>query len=523
MKRVKSILAVVLCAALMLSAFAGCAFNFGSNDIVILFTGGAANEAESGIGYSGVAAYRRTVAANHSFTALVDCGDSLAGGSVDLVAKGAYAAEIMNEVGYDYYALGAKDTTLGTEALSAVAEGFDAKILSANAFAEDDTAFEAEAYAVEQFASRSVAYIGVTSPSAAGKDFTVSADSALVEDVRGAIEAAGDVDYVILLSNLGTEAAAQLVSKLSGVTAVLDVSASPVAQTLIPDENGKDVVYSSAGAKLQTVGQLVISASGTVSATNVVLSAKDEDTELVINNLSDQYLNQLDVAIATLAESVPDKNEAGIRIVQNREAPIGDLIADAYAAKAETQIGLVCADEISKGLEAGEVTLEDVMAVFASGRKIVSAEITGQQLLDALEFAVKNMSGYFAMNGQAYGTFEGFLQISGITYTINTNVATSVTVSEDGSLESIGDTRRLSNVKVKNAEGEFEAVDPAATYTVAGSEELLTGASNGNVVFADAKIINDDVCADYAALMDFIKANEDLSAYHTASGRIQVY
>ena len=524
MKKIQSILAILLCAVMVLTAFAGCSITLGNGDIVILFTGDVANDAEGGVGYSSVAAYKRAVSATHDFVALIDCGNSLSGGSMDLVSKGEYAAKIMGEVRYDFYVLGKRDVSLGEAALSSCSEEMGAKLISANAFPEDDEELSVASFGTEVFAGTTVAFVGVTAP-VEGEEFDVNGGKEMISDVQSAVdEAKKESDYVVLVSNLGTKDCEKLVAEISGICAVVDTGKKPVAEKHIKASDSSDVIYSSAGSRLQTIGQLTISAGGTITSTNVSYSEKSEDADLLIKSLSDEYSEKLNESIVNLGFSVPITNDAGIRVVENRETAIGDLVADAYAFAAGTDIALVCASEIENGLEGGDVTLEKILASVPNGGTVAVAEVSGQQLVDALEFAVRNTAGYYSQNGVPYGTFEGFLQVSGMTFTVNTYFSSTVSVDDDGVLSSIDGTRRVTNVRIKNESGLYEEVDLEKTYTVAGNIDLLSGKMHGNIAFNDSAVTDEEASTDYNALIDFLRSakEEELSAYRTTAGRITI-
>lgn len=523
MKQLKSVLAIMLCAVLALTLFAGCRITIGNGDIVILFTGDAANEANAGVGFSSVAAYKRAVSTTHDFVALVDCGNSLSGGSMDLVSKGEFAAKIMNEAGYRFCALGSRDAALGSDAVSASAELMGAKLLSANVLPDDDE-LKIEAYATEVFAGRTVAFVGATG-SMDAPDFDISSGDEMISDVQAAVdEAKKKSDFVVILSNIGSNECEKLISKVSGVCAVLDAGSEPVAERHIKDKDGADVIYSSAGSKLQSIGQLIISAGGTVTATNVTYTEKDEDLDLIIKTMEEGYSAKLKETFVTLSQSIPETNDAGVRTLENRETAIGNLVADAYAKAAGADIALVTATEISAGLDAGDVTLESVLNALPRGGDISTAEVTGSQIADALEFSVRNTAGYYAQNGVPYGTFEGFLQVSGISFTVSTYFASTVSESEEGEFEAVGGTRRVSNIRVKNSSGEYEELDNEKTYTVAGSTALLSGKLNGYSMFGGAKVSGKSETSDYNALLSMLKESsaEELAAYHTVGSRITV-
>ena len=78
-------------------------------------------------------------------------------------------------------------------------------------------------------------------------------------------------------------------------------------------------------------------------------------------------------------------------------------------------------------------------------------ETTGQDILDALEMGAR-------VTPEENG---GFLQVSGLTYTIDTSIPSSVVLNDEKEFVKVDGERRVKDVKVNG-----EAIDPAKTYTL---------------------------------------------------------
>ena len=137
----------------------------------------------------------------------------------------------------------------------------------------------------------------------------------------------------------------------------------------------------------------------------------------------------------------------------------------------------------------GNITYEDTLAVFPYGNMMCLIEITGQQLKDALEMASKN----------APEESGGFLQVSGVTYTIDTSIPTSVKLDEKGNFLGVSEAYRVTDVMVNG-----EPLDLNRTYTVSSHNYMLKSAGDGMTMFAGAKILKDEVMVDVDALSDYI-------------------
>ncbi len=120
------------------------------------------------------------------------------------------------------------------------------------------------------------------------------------------------------------------------------------------------------------------------------------------------------------------------------------------------------------------------------------AEVTGQQIKDALEMASRNCP---EENG-------GFLQVSGLTYTINTSTASAVLVDEKGNFERVAGSYRVSDIMVGDA-----PLDVNKTYTVASHNYMLKSAGDGMTMFEGSNVIRDEVMTDVDLLSAYIRTN----------------
>ena len=116
--------------------------------------------------------------------------------------------------------------------------------------------------------------------------------------------------------------------------------------------------------------------------------------------------------------------------MRSRETNLGDLCADAYRAIAGADIAFVNGGGIRADLAAGDITYGDLIAVHPYGNTLCVAEVTGQEILDALEMASRSTMAETDDGDDAVGENGGFLQVSGLRYTIDTAVPSTVEVDE---------------------------------------------------------------------------------------------
>ena len=123
----------------------------------------------------------------------------------------------------------------------------------------------------------------------------------------------------------------------------------------------------------------------------------------------------------------------------------------------------------------------------------------------------------------AVGENGGFLQVSGLKYTVDTSIESTVQVDESGMFLSCGENRRVKNVMVLGDDGEYVPLDPQKTYTLASHNYLIKQGGDGINMFMDNKLILNEGMLDYQVLITYITENLDGivgEEYSTAQGRI---
>lgn len=184
-----------------------------------------------------------------------------------------------------------------------------------------------------------------------------------------------------------------------------------------------------------------------------------------------------------------DPIETDVRLVRCTETNLDDLCADAYRAMSSADVAFVNGGGIRAEILAGEITMEQIYAVHPFGNLMCMAEVTGQQILDALEW------GSRAVPEEA----GGFLQVSGLTYEIHTYIESSVVADENGMFAGVEGERRVKNVMIGG-----EPLDANQTYTLAAHNYMLKNQGDGYSMFADATLLMDETLIDNQVLITYI-------------------
>lgn len=554
----KRIYAALMALVLALGLLAGCGATAEAGrteDILILFTSDVHCGIEDDIGYAGLAAYAADLRGQTPYVTLVDCGDAVQGDVIGTVSQGQSIVDIMNRVEYDYAVLGNHEFDYGMEQLTALLAQANAQYLGANITytgSGENALADVEPWAMEEYGDTAVAFIGVTTPWSTTSsrptnfmdedgnyvyDFAAGDEGeALYTLVQGYVDEAAEAgaDYIVLLTHLGdTEemtpySSVELIENITGVDAVLDGHAhSVIPSRIVEDEAGEDVVLVATGTKLNNIGRLVITPEGGVYGGLVSqYEKKDGETDAFVQEVKELYEDQVNVVVAHSDTALSCNDEAGFRLIRCRETAIGNFCADAYRAITGADIAVVNGGGIRADLPAGDITYADIIAVHPYGNTLCMVEATGQEILDMLEVASRFTTAEYQGDGLTLGEDGGFLSVSGMRYTVDTSVETSVVMDENDMFSEVAGARRVKDVEVLNGEtGEYEPLDPEGVYTLASHNYIIKQGGNGQNMFLDNELLIDEAILDYEALITYLTDDlgGELSAlYAGPEGRITV-
>ncbi len=376
----------------------------------------------------------------------------------------------------------------------------------------------------------------------------------LQADVQAAIDTV-NADVVIALGHLGDDPASmpwtseETISKVSGLNAFIDGhSHSTVEYKEVADKDGKPVVLTQTGEYFNAIGMMVIDGEtleittdliGYEELTEVVKGEDgnpvlDEDGEEVTEVVgyafvSDLYTGaswvsdfhtavikegwmteidtQLGAKIGETALTLDNYDADGNRLVRSQETNTGDFAADALYylfdnMGLDVDVAIMNGGGIRNKAVTGELTYKTAKSIHTFGNVACLQTITGQQLLDALEWGARS-----AGSGEECG---GFLQVAGITYKIDAEWPASLQADEKGVW--IGGPTggyRVHDVQVYNKETQaYEALDLAASYNLAGYNYTLRDLGDGFNMFSGAVNVLDYVMEDYMVLANYIQGFE---------------
>ena len=502
-----------------------------SGDIVVLFTSDVHCGVDQGWGYAGLQQIKSTLEAKGDQVLMADNGDAIQGEPIGTLSSGKAVAELMNTAGYDVAIPGNHEFDYGMESFLEIAGSSTFPYICCNFMKDGETVFEP--YMIFEKGGKKIAFIGVTTPmtiTSSTPKFFQDKDGNFIydflqkdktgQDVYDAIQKSADsaradgADCVILLGHLGMYAAdnpwdyASVAANTNGIDAILDGHSHDYDQVMVKNKDGVEIPRSACGTKMKGIGWLRISRedgsittgvydwNNDVSATEL-LGLDNDMSKAVAAAMEDvdkqlaKVIGKTTVDLTIFDPKTQTEDGKPVRIVRRAETNIGDLITDAYRAQTGADVAIAGGGTFRADIPAGDITRGSVLSVMPFNEDLCVAEVTGQQILDALEWGVHKMP-------DEYG---GFMQVSGMSYEIDTSIPSSCKADENGLFAGVEGERRVRNVKVGDA-----PIDPAGTYTLASDKYHITEQGDGFTMFSEKDVIR-TIMVDNESVMKYIEDN----------------
>ncbi len=439
-------------------------------------------------------------------TLLLDVGDRFTGTLYHAQYLGQDNAQIMSLLGYDAMTLGNHEFDNGEQILADFIDALPFPVVAANVELAADSllAGKIQAYIVKEVGGQPVGIIGLTTPETrflarSTEGITFNEDSVgIVQGIVDELTAQG-INKIILNAHLGYNIELELASQLTGVDVILGadsetllsniyaVAGGPytaVAEgpypTVVTSASGEPVLVVQAFRHNRFLGRLDVTfdAAGVAAdwggdaillshyiPANPEVAALIEELRQPLDVLLQQVIGQTNVFL------VGDRN-----VCRYEECNLGNLIADAIRASDDTiQIVIMNGGGVRSNIPANaaeipadlayaapvDVTLGDVLTAFPFRNRIATFDLTGADVIAALENGVSRVDA-----DSGTGRFP---QVSGLRFSFDVS-------QEVGS--------RIQSVEVLNANGEYEPIDPAATYRV-GSNDFMRQGGDEYTIFRD--------------------------------------
>lgn len=486
--------------------------------VVILHTndthGADLDEEGASFGMAGVAQLKKDFEAAGADVLLVSAGDSIMGKPLVSADQGKSAIEFMNAAGYDAMTVGNHELDFGIDNLKALAKDADFPILCADMTTEADGKTVFDSNKIFDLGGVKVGVFGLATPETLTKadaskmpgitfpqtDKLYAVAQAQVDELNKA-----GADLIVCLGHLGIDdesignRSIDVCEHVDGIDLFIDGHSHSTTADIIAKVGDTNVVNGtkivSTGTALANVGVVIYDQETGTLTDELVPAASYTKTDADVAKLVDDRNTAVDKVygekIATTEVDLNGSRSGGAATdpvtkaemtfpegegVRTTETNLGDFAADAILWQARQTLGeenvdaaLTNGGGIREALAKGDISKKSLLAVFPFGNTVATIDVTGAQLLEALEAAT-------CTTPEAIGAFP---QVSGIEFTLNTGVP-YVNGTQYANSTYYAPANPGSRVTISTVNG--EAFDPAATYTIATNDFTAKGGDTYGVL-----------------------------------------
>ena len=540
-----------------------------SDDIVILYTNDVHTYIDGPLSYDMIAAVKEELGKTYENVLLVDAGDHVQGTAYGSMDKGGTIIKLMNASGYDLATLGNHEFDYGMFGCMQVIDWAEFPYVSCNFYHEENGVRKdnvLESYRIFDCGDEKIAFVGITTP----ESFTKSTPAYFQNekgdyiygiaggdkgedlhiDVQEAIDAAkaDGATKVIALGHLGIDPSSEpwtserTIANVSGLDAFIDGhSHSIVESSEIADKDGNTVLLTQTGQYFDRIGVMVIDGETGDITTDFIeteeILDKDGETVLGYNVVSewypgkeiisdtdvkaikDEWMTKIDEELGKVIGSatvvLDNYDKEGNRLVRSQGTNSGDFSADALyylfdSMEMDVDVAVMNGGGIRNNAVTGDISYKVCKEIHTFGNVACLQTVTGQQLLDALEWGARFVGE--AENGS-------LLHVSGLTYKVD--ISTPNTTQQDDKEVWTGGPSgeyRVHDVKVYNKDTKtWDDLNLEAEYNLAGYNYNLRDLCGGYSMFEGAVNVLDYVMEDYLVLSNYVQAFDNAEVGATNS------
>ena len=433
---------------------------------------------------------------------LLDAGDNFQGSLFYTTYKGAVEAEFANLFKVDAMTVGNHEFDDGEEGLAAFLDKVHFPVLGANVLPDVHARIgnRIKPYVVLTVGGQKIGIIGVVVNdtdviSSPGPHVLIGNDADAVATAVKALQKKG-VDKIIALTHVGYRRDMDVIAKIPGVDVVVgghshtllsntDPKAAGPYPTFVQNPQGYEVPIVTAASYSRYLGEVTV----TFDDKGVVKEASGDPIPLDASIRPDPAvqarIRELSGPIAALKEKPVAETTAPIdgsrETCREQECAMGDLVADAMLERVRNQgvtIAIINGGGLRASIGNGQVTMGDVLNVLPFQNTLATFELSGKDIVAALENGVS----------QIEVDAGRFPQVAGLHYTFDRSVPPN--------------GGRIKSVDVLEG-ADWKPIDPAKTYLVVSNNYMRAGGDGYAVLRDKAKDAYDfgpdlaDVLADY--------------------------
>ncbi len=423
----------------------------------------------AGMGFAKIATIIEEAKTTGDPVLYMDAGDTFHGQTFATLTKGESIVKVLNTVGLDFLAPGNHDFNYGYDRLLELSEIADFKIISANT-SRDGVQDFTPGYIIEKDGYR-IGIFGLSTPetyykthpnNVAGVTFTnpITMAQMMVDTLEE------KTHLIVALGHIGIDESSEYTSikileEVEGIDLFIDGHSHSVleggmmvGETLLVQTGDYD----------KNLGKVTVTFENGEPTLSAELISKEEAKDVephaevaaMISTINEELELITSVEVGESAVVL----EGARQYVRTGETNLGNLVADAMLEETGADVAITNGGGIRDSIDIGPITVKEIITVFPFGNYIVAKEVTGSEILEALEFGVRNYPD----------TEGGFPHIGGMAFTF------------DPSQEPLS---RVTSLTIQGT-----PVDTEATYVLATNDFMAAG-GDGYSMFADNPILGE--------------------------------
>lgn len=504
----------VLLSAIMLSGISVCAVSAEekSTEIHIVHTNdihGYYKSTSGGqIGFDAV----KTIADKENADLILDAGDTFHGQSFATVEEGKSIAELMDAVGYDAMTPGNHDWSYSADRLRELDRESSFTILASNVAETNGNRYFDNNFYIKNVTADDGTKVRVGVFGVIDEDFYTSTSAKNVENVRFENSAETATAYAnflrddencdIILALTHNANPEKFIAETSGIDAVIAGHQHILIDKYCTDSDGKRVKLVEANCFFKNVGVLTLTYSnekGVTDAVEKTYSSADTQgmsDEKIASDISAIEKREQSVLSEVIGESSREYAYSWEEL-RTSEQEIGRIVTAAYLDFTGADVAMENAGGIRSGIPKGNVTYSDLISISPYGNVLVEKELTGQQIIDILEFSVdlmKKNNAVYDLQKQAIKDGEDPYQYSW---------------PDNSGLSAVYDYSKPYGGRVSDVKIGGKAIDTLKTYRVVSNNYAFDSSDYGDV--ASLTTVKEyttceQILRDYIGKGDFEKA-----------------
>lgn len=378
------------------------------------------DEREKAIGFSRLKTKIDELKADNPNVLVLNAGDTFHGTTLINVTEGETMVNLMNKVGFDAMVPGNHDFNFGNDRLLELAKMAKFPIIGSNIIKEADGKSDFTPYTIKEVDGIKVGIFGLTTDETKFKshpkntvgikfDNAVKVSEKMVKELKEQ-----GADIIIALGHLGIEGTTTMTSKevlegVKGIDLFIDGHSHEILNQMVGD-----TLLVQADSYTKNIGIVELEVEDKmVTKKAATLFTYEEAQALVPDVVIEEEIKKIDEINAPITEVVVGKSKVELvgerGNVRTGETNLGNLITDAMLKSTGADIALTNGGGIRSSIKAGDVKVNDIFTAFPFTNTLAVIEVTGIELMNALERGVDSYpeeAGHFA-------------HVAGMTYTFD--------------------------------------------------------------------------------------------------------